>query len=477
MPSTKKTSKTKKIANAAKKTATALLLVAATTLQACTLYRTVRWQDPHPDVQARIFPERIVHHSATPFQFARAANRNDLDTVSVRDSDGRLKPFAQYMLAHKIHAFVVIRNDTIVYERYHAYQPTQLWSSYSIAKSVTSAVLGIALERGIISSLDDPVTKYLPEVARDPDFRGLTLRHLMEMRSGFAYERTNGSLWHDLWSSDAKFYYTTNMKKSLLGLHRVQNPPAPWAYKDSDVELLGWILNRAAGKAVAKQLEDEVWTKIGTVHDATFSMDRNHGLDKVSAAFQATVFDYARFARLYLNGGRWNGEQIVPADWVRASTTLDASRTEPEVATWYRMQHNHLWWLPMHNWSAERDFYADGSRGQRVYVHPAKKTIIVQLADESDQDFPFRKVAHYLAGEIYRYPRGVVGLVRQTMQTQGVDSAKALFRQLSAEERERPDRYFINRATLHAVGEEFAKHGKSAEAAAIFEMEKERYER
>jgi CubicO group peptidase (beta-lactamase class C family) len=160
------------------------------------------------------------------------------------------------------------------------------------------------------------VTKYLPELANDPDFKGLTLRHLMNMQSGFAYERTNGGLWHDMHSDDAKFYYTTNLKKAIKDQRRVQNPPAPWAYKDSDVELLGWVLNRAAGKSVAKQLEDEIWTKIGTEYNAEFSMDRNHGLDKVSSAFQATVFDYARFGRLYLNGGKWNGEQIVPAEWV-----------------------------------------------------------------------------------------------------------------------------------------------------------------
>jgi hypothetical protein len=141
------------------------------------------------------------------------------------------------------------------------------------------------------------------------------------------------------------------------------------------------------------------------------------------------------------------------------------------------MQHNHLWWLPMHNWSQERDFYADGSKGQRVYVHPPTKTIIVQLADDSDQDFPFRKVAHYLAGQTYRYPRGIVGLVRQALQTQSIDSAKTLFRNLSAEEKEHPERYFINRAGLHAVGEDFAKQGKTAQSNAIFEMEKERYDR
>jgi CubicO group peptidase (beta-lactamase class C family) len=472
IPAKKKRSK---LAGTTKRAATALLLVAATTMQGCSLYRTVRWQDPPPDAQDRIFPHRIVRHADTPFHFARATPRNDLDTVSVRDTDARMKPFSQYLVDRKIRAFVVIRNDTIVYERYRNYSPSQRWSSFSVAKSVASAVLGKALEKGIISSLDDPVTKYVPELAGDADFGGLTLRHLMGMQSGFAYERTNGNLLHDLRSDDAKFYYTTNMKKSLSAMRRVQAPPAPWAYKDSDVELLGWVMSRAAGKSVAKQLEDDIWKKIGTEHDATFSMDRKHGLDKVSAAFQATVFDFARFARLYLNGGTWDGDQILPADWVLKSTTLDKTRTEPEVTTWYRMQHNYLWWLPMHNWDNERDFFADGSRGQRVYVHPPTKTIIVQLSDDSEQDFPFRKVAHYLAGGTYQYPRGIVGLTLQAMQAAGPDSAKAVFRRVTAEERSRPDRYFLSREVLLGVAAQRRTEGKLLEADALYEIARERY--
>ena len=467
--------KKSRISKAAKRAATAFLLVAATSLQGCATYRTIRYQEPSPDKLDQIFEHRTIHHAETPFHFIKGTQRNDLDTVSLRDTDGRLKPFARYLTDKKIHAFVVIRNDTIVYEHYNDYAPTERWSSYSVAKSITSAVLGNALAKGIIKSLDDPVTTYLPELKNDPDFKGLTLRHLMEMKSGFTYERTNGSLWHDFRSDDAKFFYTTDMKKSLSEMHRAQNPPAPWAYKDSDVELLGWILSRAAGKSVAEQFESDIWKKIGTEYDATFSVDRKGGLDKVSSAFQATVVDYARFARLYLNGGEWNGVQILPKEWVRASTTIDMSRTEPEVATWYRMQHNHLWWLPMHNWSQERDFYADGRKGQRVYVHPPTKTIIVQLADDSDQDFPFRKVAHYLAGETYRYPRGIPGLTLQALRAGGVDSAKAVFRRTSAEEREHPERYTINRAAMVSVAEQLKKEGNNAGATAVYQMIAERY--
>jgi hypothetical protein len=117
MPMKKKPSKAKKIAKAAKKSAGIFLIMAATSLQACSLYKTIRYQDPQPDAQDKIFPSRVVNHAHVPFYFIKGTPRNDLDTVGVRDTDGKLKPLAQYLKARKIHALVVIRNDTIVYER------------------------------------------------------------------------------------------------------------------------------------------------------------------------------------------------------------------------------------------------------------------------------------------------------------------------------------------------------------------------
>ena len=94
----------------------------------------------------------------------------------------------------------------------------------------------------------------------------------------------------------------------------------------------------------------------------------------------------------------------MPADWVVASTTRDTSRTEPEVVTWWQMQHQHYWWIPLQNWDKERDFLADGSRGQRLYVHPRSRLVIVQLANDSRQEFPFRAIVHAWMGEPFRYP-------------------------------------------------------------------------
>jgi hypothetical protein len=102
-----------------------------------------------------------------------------------------------------------------------------------------------------------------------------------------------------------------------------------------------------------------------------------------------------------------------------ASTMLDTARAQPEIATWWGMQHNRLWWIPMHDWHAEQDFYADGHAGQRLYVHPPTRTIIVQIANDSQQDFPFRRIAHYLAGQQYVYPRRPVRVEPDTLQQNG----------------------------------------------------------
>ena len=449
------------------------LAAAALLLGGCTTYRIVRWRDPSPDEQHRIFAGREVRAAAVPFRFHVAPPRTDLDTVRVRDVDGQLRPFAEYFARRSIRAFVVVRDDSILYERYdtaRGYGPDKRSSSFSVAKSVTSALLGIALADGKIRSLDDSVARYLPELARNRAFDGVTLRHLLGMRSGLAYSRTNGSWWHDLRSSDARFYYTTNRPGMVAGMRRENPPGTRWAYKDADTEILALVLARATGKSLSAQLEESIWRRIGTERAATFDLDRAGGVESASSGLNATARDFARFGRLYLHGGQWNGEQVVPAEWVRASTTLDTTRTEPEVVTWFRMQHQQYWWLPMQNWAAERDFYADGSRGQRIYVHPPTRTIIVQLADDSNQEFPFRRVAHYLAGEPYRYPVPIAGAVLRAGRQFGADSVRAVFGRLTTAMRADPAGYTLNRAGLASVAATLRAEKRFEAARAVVEL-------
>src|SRR5262249_48147200 len=174
--------------------AVAAIAFSAVSLESCTQLRIVRWRDPSAQAPLSIFPQRSVPAADVPFDFAVGPQRRDLDTVTVRGIDFRPQTLAQYLESRQVRAFLVIRNDTIVYERYAGgYSDTTRSSSFSVAKSITSALLGAALQSGAVHSLDDSVVRYIPELADKPDFIGITIRHLVEMKSGFEYTRTNGS--------------------------------------------------------------------------------------------------------------------------------------------------------------------------------------------------------------------------------------------------------------------------------------------
>jgi CubicO group peptidase (beta-lactamase class C family) len=450
--------------------ATSVLVLAAGAAQGCTTLRIIRHRDPHVTSPLSIFHQRVVRKADVPFRFAVApVQRNDLDTVSVRDVDFRLRPLREYAEGHKLRALVVIRNDTILYERYRlGHTDSTRASSFSVAKSFTSALLGLALQQGAIRSLDDSVTRYIPELAKERNFAGITIRHVLGMQSGFGYSRTNGNWWHDLRSGDAHFYYAHDFHDFIEDQRRVTAPGTEWAYKDSDTNLLAWILVRATGKSLAQQLEEGVWRRIGTERDASWDLDHRDGNENAASGLNATARDFARFGRLYLRNGDWNGMQVVPREWVIASTMLDSSRNEPEVTTWWKMQHTHYWWIPMHNWSADRDFYADGSRGQRIYVNRRLNTIIVQQADASAQDFPFRKIAYYLAGERYVYPRVVANQLYAAIAGGATaDSVRSLHRSLVARSMSEPASITYTRASIDALARQLEATGRPEMAEVV----------
>ncbi|HET9325807.1 MAG TPA: serine hydrolase [Candidatus Eisenbacteria bacterium] len=444
----------------------------------CTTMRILRHRDPAADRPREIFPQRIVHRPERPAGWVIAPPGHvNFDTVTVRDVDMQMRPLAEYLQRREARAFIIVRDDTILYERYlDGYDASTTSSSFSVTKSVTSALLGRAIASGAIRSLDDSVTAYVPELANHAAYAGVTLRQLLGMQSGIAYTRTNGSAFHDLRSDDAQFYYATNRDKALLGQKREDPPGVRWAYKDSDTEALGWALASATRKTLAEQLEAGIWKPIGAEHDASWDLDRKDGRESASSGLNATARDLAKFGRLYLDGGKADGVQIVPHDWVAASTTRDTARTEPEVVTWWQMQHQHYWWIPLQNWDAERDFFADGSRGQRIYVHPPSRLVIVQLANDSDQEFPFRKIVHAWMQEPFRYPVSIPNrLLAAARGGVGPDSLKRLYRRLADAAHARPADFVISEAGLISVGQTLmGDEGRTAAGITVLELAVER---
>ncbi len=303
------------------------------------------------------------------------------------------EPFDAVMARTGTVAIVVVKNGKVLLERYYnGYQRESMVGSFSVAKSLVSALVGIAVDDGQIASIDDQITRYMPELAHsDRRFAKVTIRNLLEMRSGIRFVDGEGSPWGDA----ARFYLTSDLTTKIHALTIERAPDEQYHYSSGDTQLLGAIVQRATGKPLPRYLQEKIWQPMGAAYDASWSMDSiEHKQPKAFCCINARALDLARFGQLYLNHGQLNGHQIVPAEWIRQSTHVRehagataASRWNLEAphsrnAAYYTWQ----WRLaPVPDGASElgvkpgRDFYAEGHRGQFIYVAPAENMVIVRL--------------------------------------------------------------------------------------------------
>ncbi len=268
-------------------------------------------------------------------------------------------------------AFLVVHEDRLVYERYfNGANREGLQTSFSVAKSFVSTLVGIAIDEGLIKSIEDPVTDYLPELAaRDPGFRQITLRHLLTMSSGIRY-REGGfpSLGDDTYT-----YYGVDLRDLALNRVRIDGPPGvAWQYNNYHPLLLGLVLERVTGTSVSNFMATRLWQPLGAEAAATWNLDsESSGFEKMESGLNARPVDYARFGQLFLHGGELNGRRIVSEDWVREATGADAT-TDSAYYHGYR----YFWWLDV---SRPGSFYALGKYGQYIYVAPDADAVVVRL--------------------------------------------------------------------------------------------------
>ncbi|RYG11801.1 MAG: class C beta-lactamase-related serine hydrolase, partial [Chitinophagaceae bacterium] len=202
-------------------------------------------------------------------------------------------------------------------------------------------------------------------------------------------------------SDEAKYYYTHDMKAELMKVELVNEPGTVWKYKSIDPILLGWVLEKATGKTVAKYFEENIWKKIGTQYNASWGLDHPNGLANTASRFQVTAIDLAKIGRLYLNHGKFNRKPIIPENWVNQSIKV-GSEKPASAKGWQKSAHHYLWWIPQQGENG--DYAAEGMLGQRLYIDPKTNTIIVQFAEHGAGDYPYRKISRYLAGLPFSYP-------------------------------------------------------------------------
>ncbi|MDP1726212.1 MAG: serine hydrolase [Bacteroidota bacterium] len=284
---------------------------------------------------------------------------------------------------NKTTAYLLIQNDSIVYEDYWEGANAKTESnSFSMAKSITAALIGCALKEGLIKSLDEKVGTYIEAFQKEP-YTQISIRHLLMMSSGLDFKETYGSIlgW------PAKAYYGKDVNATVMDAPKLYEPGTVYEYKGGDSQLLGMILEKASGKRASEYASQHLWQKIGAEDTAYWSLDVPNGMEKVSCCYYASAHDFARLGKLYMQFGNWNGMQLIDSSFIAhsiiAAPTLTASG-KPNT------QYGYQWWIL--NYKGLDVFYARGIKGQYIFNIPAKKMIIVRLghkrAEKNADDLP-----------------------------------------------------------------------------------------
>jgi len=270
----------------------------------------------------------------------------------------------------KTTSYLVIKNDSIIYENYwEQYNDKSVTNSFSMAKSFTAVLIGIAIKQGLIKNVDEPVGNYIDSY-KEGDKSKITIKHLLTMSSGVDFDETYSSPW--AWPSEA--YYGDDVNALTLKSGVKEAPGITWKYKGGDTQLLGIILKKVLGnKNISAFAAENLWQKMGAEQPAFWSLDKDDGMEKVSCCWYATARDFARFAKLYRDKGNWNGEQLLDSSYVNESIHLASLKdTEGKPNDKYGYQ----WWIMQHK--GHDIFYCRGIRGQYIFAVPDSNLIIVR---------------------------------------------------------------------------------------------------
>ncbi|MCZ8520294.1 MULTISPECIES: serine hydrolase domain-containing protein [Paenibacillus] len=277
-------------------------------------------------------------------------------------------------------SLLVLSDDTLWVEKYfRGNTRDSLATSWSISKSFTSALIGIAIDEGYIGSIEDPITKYLPDLLGS-GYDGVPIKHILNMTSGVdypVYQEPYISQWYrELFVEGRSF----NKKMTTL---TSAAPPGTFVYKGSDTQVLGMLLKKTTGRQPSQYLEEKLWKPLGMESHAFWNTDL-HGDDMTFAYLNATSRDYAKFGRLYLHNGNWNGKQLIPEAWVKETYTGS------EGAPFYKNQ----WWIPADGLNTN-EIFASGIYGQTIYVNQKENIVIVKTSVATKETETYEEIVAF----------------------------------------------------------------------------------
>lgn len=353
-------------------------------LQSCHIGRMIRYYKADID-DHKIFPYTEVNKGNETFYFKDGTNSElakKIHEISVfkENENYDINDFLDTQT--EATSFLVIKNDTILFEKYYeGYKRDSISNIFSVSKSVTSLLIGIAIDEGVIENVNNPITKYIPELAKaNKTFNKLTIEHLLNMRSGLKFDESYSSPFDEV----SKLYYGTNQMKQISAMQFIHEPGTYHDYQSVCTTLLGIAIERATKKELGKYLEEKIWQPLQMENNATWSIDdKTCKNTKAFCCLNTTAIDLAKLARLVMHKGKFKGKQIVSEKWIDKLTKGNKD--------------NDCYQYQWYSYNCSEDYYALGILGQIVYIVPSEDLIIIRLG-KSDGEMFLSKIKQVVKG-------------------------------------------------------------------------------
>jgi CubicO group peptidase (beta-lactamase class C family) len=346
--------------------------------------RDAMWSDPGTYMigsfrhMGEIYPSRPVRRAGPVSDLPRGTPV----VAPVYDDDGTTRALEDYFKRARVTGFIVLKRGKIVFERYRlGADEKSLFTSWSMAKSFVSTLVGFALADGQIHSLDDPVSNYLPEL-KGSAYDGVPIKAVLQMSSGVAFTEDYVSSVSDsdrMWD-EAVQYNKQPLTNFARDSKRAVAPFTRFNYVGVDTVVLGWLVSRVTGKTLAEDLSAKIWGPLGMEADADWMTDdRGSRANEIAfCCLDAALRDYARFGLFMSQGGAWQGRQLLPRAWVEAATHSDRPQVQPgKLYPDYPLGYQYQWWVLSTGPDEIGGFEAQGIYGQFLYVNPAEQVVIV----------------------------------------------------------------------------------------------------
>lgn len=321
----------------------------------------------------KLFPSKPILASPQPYHFPE-----NLRPVNVSYSFlGETREMPELLERIATTGLLIIKNDVIVFEKYFlGNSKTSKSTSWSVAKAFISALVGIAINEGYIDSVNDQITKYVPELGKSA-YNNVPIKHILQMSSGVDFSEDYGDKNADInVLLEQLFLSFLPIEKLILNFPSQKRSGEVLEYVSINTQILSLLLKKVTGRDIVSYLEDKIWQPMGAEDDAYWLTDL-YGNEITFCGLNATLRDYAKFGLLYLHGGKFNGKQIIPESWVKESIKPDRPHLQPgatgEVNWEWGYQYH--WWVPV---GSRGDYCAGGAWGQYIYIDPEKNLVIVK---------------------------------------------------------------------------------------------------